>query len=186
MTYEFTQIVLPTAGLEQPSFVDDIDRSCIWGTFFGLFGIPNNQRIIVSRMTDRSLRDAIPDSAIVNHFTMAATARPVDTQPLSRDGLYVNRTFNILPDHVDEFVELSKVAWQTFETDDEFAAHPFGLFRPDQVIDGLVPMQLFTWYDNLASWERSRNPDEAASENFSRRRLLTVTSSAIATRLVTL
>lgn len=183
MTYEFTQIALPTEGSGEDSFVNDIDRRIVWATLFGLFGMPNNQRIIVSQ---GSIRDKIPESALVDHFRMTATARPTNFTPLTRDGIYVNRTFNIPPDHVDEFVALSKTAWQTFETDDEFAAQAVGLFQPDRTVDGLVPMQLFTWYDNLASWERSRNPAEAASENFARRRLLTVTSSAIATRLISL
>ena len=184
MSYEFTRIILPsTIPSNTGSFIDDIDKTQIWGTFFGLFGMPNNERIIVSQGT---IRDVVPDDAVVSHFKMQATARPETFSHLDRPGVYVNRTFNVLAEHVDEFVQLSTVACQTFESDDEFAAHPFGLFRPELEISGLVPMQLFTWYDNLSSWERSRNPDETASENFARRRLLTVTSTAIATRLVSL
>lgn len=183
MTYEYNRVVLPPDDNSDPSYTLNIDRTKVWGVFFGLFGMPNNERIIVSH---GSIQDAIPDHALVQNFLMTATARPQTFQALTQEGLYVNRTFNVLDAHVDEFVELSQLAWETFENDSEFAAHPFGLFRPELEIEGLVPLQLFTWYDSLFSWERSRNPDEAASENFARRRMLTVTSSAIATRLVRL
>ena len=180
MSYVYLRVRLP--GAEQTSWLETLDRDQIWGVFFGLFGMRNDERIIVTH-------DADLDTAqveVLEQFTMTATARPEKFAALDREGIYVNRTFNVLEQHVNEFVNLSKGAWQTFETDEEFSAYPFGLFRPDKEIDGLVPLQLFTWYESLHAWERSRNPDEAASANFARRRELTVTSSAIATRLVAL
>ena len=45
-------------------------------------------------------------------------------------------------------------------------------------------MLLVTWYDGLESWQISRRPNPAATENFLRRRELTQSTTAIATRLV--
>ncbi|NKB98156.1 MAG: hypothetical protein GKR90_06630 [Pseudomonadales bacterium] len=165
------------------SFIDEIPKDAIWGSFMALFGMANNERIVV---TNQQLSTQIPQESVVEQFSMAATTRPAKFVPLTTEGLYVIRTFNVHSEHVDEFVELSQSAWTTFETDGEFAAGAQGLFRPQIERNGLVPMQLFTWYDGLSSWERSRAPDENARDSFARRRLLTHSTSAIATRLTEL
>lgn len=179
--YEYNLIRLEKPAEGRDTIIAALSETSLWGVFGALFGLRNDERIIISR---GSIRENIPQAYSLDTFAMTATARPTQFIPLQRPGVYVIRTFSIQPDHVDEFVELSQAAWQTFETDDEFAAAAQGLFRPERLQNGLVPMQLVTWYNHLSSWERSRNPDEQSSENFARRRLLTQSTSAIATRLV--
>jgi hypothetical protein len=183
--YDYNRIILPPTinPSGEPTYLEQIPRKAIWGTFSALFGMASNERIVITR---EKLGAIIPSENLVEQFAMAATARPIEFAPLSADGLYVLRTFNVLAEHVEEFVELSQNAWTTFETDGEFTAGPQGLFHPNVLRNGLIPMQLVTWYDGLSSWERSRAPDENARDNFARRRLLTQSTSAIAARLAEL
>ena len=95
------------------------------------------------------------------------------------------RRFHCREEHVDELVQLSTQAWQTFEGAAEFDAEPMGLFRPPRDADGVVRMLLVTYYDGFASWQTSRAPDKSARENFARRHALTLASYATATRLIT-
>lgn len=177
--YRYNRIRLPE-DIDTP-FTKSIDQSQVWGTFAALFGLVDIERVVISY---GSIADAVPASHHLENFSMVPTARPTEFAPLNGEGLYVLRTFNVLEAHVEEFVELSQSAWKTFEGSDDFAAGPKGLFRPAAQENGLVPMLLITWYDGLASWERSRAPDENARENFLRRRLLTHSTSALATRLI--
>lgn len=181
MMYQYNRIRLPEKHAEP--FTRSIDQSQIWGTFAALFGLLDTERVIISH---GSIEADVPTGNHLECFSMAPTARPTQFAPLSGEGLYVLRTFNVLEPHVEEFVELSQSAWQTFEGDEDFVAGPKGLFRPATLDNGLVPMLLITWYDGLASWERSRTPDDNARENFMRRRVLTESTTAIATRLVEL
>ena len=86
---------------------------------------------------------------------------------------------------MDEIVQLSADAWRMFESRDDYAAEPQGLFRQlnDKPVQG--KMLLVTWYDNLVSWQTSRRQVPAARETFLRRRALTQCSVAMATQLVT-
>jgi hypothetical protein len=45
-------------------------------------------------------------------------------------------------------------------------------------------MLLVTWYDGFDSWQTSRQPTAEATDNFRRRRALTQSTIAYATRLV--
>ena len=101
-----------------------------------------------------------------------------------RKGLHVLRFFDVNPAHYDEFVELSRTAWETFEVADGYRAEPQGLFRlcDDAAERGL--MLLVTWYDGLGSWQASRRPPAAAGQRFQRRGQLATSTVAYATRLI--
>jgi phage terminase large subunit GpA-like protein len=101
-----------------------------------------------------------------------------------RPGLYEFRRFHVLAGHVDEVVALSTQAWETFETGHDYAAEPQGLFCPPADADDVVRMMLVTWYDSFGSWETSRSPAPDAMQNFQKRQALTLTTYAVATRLV--
>jgi hypothetical protein len=158
----------------------------LWGAFRGLFGIGNRELLLALTGDGVGAEGWLAGAGFETSevLGMVPTARPVDSRPLDRDGVYVWRSFEVRTESVEEFVELSVAAWDPYETDDEFAAEPFGLFRADRPEEGRVTMLLATWYDGLASWERSRTPSGTARQNFMRRGELTLDSSAVATRLI--
>ena len=152
-----------------------------WGVFTGLFGLAANEVLVV----DAHESDNIQSHPLaVESELWQPTARPIDISPCDKPGLYVFRRFHVREADVDEVVALSKEAWKTFETSADYTTEPQGLFVPPADDDGIVPMMLVTWYDGFDSWEISRNPAPEARENFSRRRDLTLQTSAVATRLV--
>jgi len=154
----------------------------IWGVYSGLFGLAGNELIVVSVGAD-STPAGVSELAVADE-AWQPTARPVDLQRCSKSGLYVFRRFHVREGDVEEVVALSRQAWETFETGADYAAQPQGLFRPQADDDGIVRMMLVTWYDGFASWETSRQPAPEAAQNFRRRHALTLTSYAVATRLV--
>ena len=115
---------------------------------------------------------------------LTSTVRPVDAKAPERPGLYVFRFFEALNENVEEIVRLSSEAWKSFENEENYEAEPQGLFCPSDLSEDAGRMLLVTWYDGLQSWQTSREPPEAARENFGRRRELTRSTVAIATVLV--
>ncbi len=158
-----------------------VDPAAHWGVFTGLFGFARNELYRVSAFTGDA-PDADPHCVASEIWT--PTARPDTDAPCTRPGLYVFRRFHVLETDVDEVVALSVEAWRTFEHGDDYAAEPMGLFRPPTDADGIVRMMLVTWYDGFASWETSRMPAPQARDNFQRRHALTLTTYAVATRLM--
>ena len=160
------------------------------GSFMGLFGISNQGLFGLLSLPAgedgrTELRARLPvDIELVDTLALRATARPSDDAPLTRAGVYGFRFFDVRAADVAEVVELSRVAWQTFEPDAQYAAEPMGLFRFDDASAERGRMMLLTWYDNLTSWERSRTPHPEATANFQRRATLSRPALAIATRLI--
>ncbi len=158
----------------------------LWGVFGGLFGVAANELLVVSATQGEDAQafpERVDDTVVVNEIWQP-TARPQSTAPCDKPGLYVFRRFHVMLEHVDEFVLLSQQAWQTFEHINAYAAEPMGLFQPPPDADGVARMMLVTWYDSFSAWETSRTPAPAAQENFQRRHGLTLTTYAVATRLL--
>lgn len=161
-----------------------------WGVFRGLFGIASNELYVVAAAADEMSREQFcapleGRATVLRASLFRPTVRPERVSPLAREGLYVFRFFRTGAGDVDEFVSLSSDAWTIFEHADSYAAQPQGLFRqlePDP--DGTLDMLLVTWYDNLASWQTSRQPDPGARERFARRHALTRSTVAFATALL--
>ena len=160
------------------------------GSFMGLFGISNQELFVLLSLPAgedgrTELRARLPaDVELVDTLALRATVRPSDDASLTRAGVYVFRFFDVRAADVAEVVELSRVAWQTFEPDAQYAAEPMGLFRFADASAERGRMMLLTWYDNLTSWERSRTPHPEATANFQRRATLSRSALAIATRLI--
>ena len=159
-----------------------------WGAFAGLFGLGSDELFVIS----------VGDVAHVNEHLLALepvleastlllepTVRPTSDAPLTREGLYVFRFFEIANQDVDEVAALSREAWETFETTGDYVAEPQALFCQADRSPERGRMLLVTWYDGFESWQNSRNPDPAARENFRRRHALTTGTIAYATRLLT-
>jgi hypothetical protein len=166
------------------------------GVWAGIFGIAGNELIVVtSAPPDLDLRAGVEavvgawdGVAVAEQHPIAPTVRPLDSSRLTREGLYVFRYFDMRRGDIDEFISLSLTGWPSFEGADEFDSAPQGLFITEPSEAGADPdrasMLLVTWYDGLASWQRSRQFPEAAREAFRKRGVLTLRSIAYATRLL--
>jgi hypothetical protein len=159
----------------------------LWGAWYGLFGLRANELIMVTHADLASdhlgvVRRLAP-GAVIEQYEFVPTVRPSSTRSPDREGLYVFRFFDAVPEHFDEIVALSNTAWTTFENADSYVAEPQALFAPrDRSKAGR--MLLLTWYESFNSWVTSRQPAPEARENFMLRRSLTDGSIAFATRLV--
>lgn len=166
----------------------------VWGVWAGagLLGVgPNEVLVVTSSGSDRDLLGGVQDAVnawdgvdIVDEHLIAPTVRPTDTARLTRDGLYVFRYFDTMRSDIDDWVRLSEEGWVTFEHDDEYNAEPQGLFVKDDPDPERTSMLLVTWYGTLASWQRSRQPAEAARSIFRERGEITLASIGYATLLL--
>ncbi len=163
----------------------------VWGMFHGLFGIASNELVAVTVGDDAAVADSVETVSALEavegaaSLTLVPTVRPTDAVPLTREGLYVFRFFEVAHRDVEEIAALSAEAWKSFETVDAYRAEPQGLFCQRDRSAERGRMLLLTWYDGLNSWQASRQPPQHARENFQRRHALTAGTVAYATRLVT-
>lgn len=179
------------AGLEQTT-LPALARAGMtpFGLWYGLFGIRSNELILVTNGDGASDALAVvsankPAGArIIESHRLRPTARPLTDAPCTRSGLYVFRFFDVNNRDVDEIAELSRVAWESFENVDAYAAVPQALFCQRERGAERGVMLLLTWYDNLTSWQTSRQPAPEATANFRRRAAQTFGTVAYATRLV--
>jgi hypothetical protein len=158
-----------------------------WGAFYGVFGLGSDELFIVSvgeveQVNERLL--ALDEVFEVDTLLLESTVRPSSEAPLSREGLYVFRFFEVANKDIDEIAALSKEAWETFETTGDYSAEPQALFCQADRSAERGRMLLLTWYDGLDSWQASREPHPKARENFRRRHALTRGTIAYATRLL--
>ena len=162
----------------------------VWGTFHGLFGIASNELVTVTVGDDEAVAASVETvsglDAVegVASLRLVPTVRPTSSQPLTREGLYVFRFFEVAHRDVEEIAALSAEAGTSFETVDAYRAEPQGLFCQRDRSAERGRMLLLTWYDGLNSWQTSRQPPQAARANFQRRHALTTGTVAYATRLV--
>jgi hypothetical protein len=161
----------------------------VWGVWQGLFGVASNELLLIGVSEHPEvaapIAQALPSGVeVVDRLGLKATARPRSVRPLTPEGLYVFRFFDVAAAHVDEIVALSREAWETFERTDRYAARPEGLFRPHGDGQDAGRMLLLTWYDGFGSWQTSRSPAPEARRNFLRRHELTGGTVALATRLL--
>ena len=189
----------PAHALARSLREDGLPRlEAIGGRFYGLwiaqFGLASNQLVL---MTCWDRQQGVPSSVeetlssleaveCIDHHMVAPTARPKTAEPPRRPGTYVHRWFDVEPRHVDEIVELSAAAWETFESTFEVEVIGFFLTLVEPSADS-TQLMLLNWYPSLAAWEASRNfdADPESKRNFLRRAELTTGTRAIATALVT-
>lgn len=192
MTTYSVSILRSTAGTFHTMF-DDIDvivgesDISLWGRFMGLFGLASNELILgtYGAVTDIDQKlKACSSIDDVSTLLLEPTVRPTVDRMREKEGLYVFRTFSVYHKDVEEIAALSKEAWSTFETADAYNAIPQALFCQNDRSANQGTMLLVTWYDGLNSWQTSRQPPDPAGRNFRRRAQLTLSTKAIATRLV--
>lgn len=160
----------------------------VWGIFTGLLGMDSRELLFVTHWRSAgeasSVTTALPNGArIADERVMVPTIRPLMFERRTRSGVYVFRWFEVHNRDVDEIAALSKDAWESFEDSDAYDAEPQALLRDadTSAADGM--MLLITWYEDLRSWEISRNPAPEARANFAARAKLTVGAFPVATRL---
>ena len=193
MTYAFSRI--RTTGHSYQSTLMELgmnnDRALFpakrWGAFYGLFGMHSSEFFLVTSGDVDSIHEYLishKDISEVSTLLLEPTARPLDTTPLAKEGLYVFRFFDVAQQNVTEIASLSKTAWETFEDSSLYKAQPQALFREYQPSSDNGQMLLVTWYDGLESWQKSRVPHPDATANFRQRQALTSGTIAYATRLI--
>ena len=151
----------------------------VFGIFGSLFGLASNEIYLVTFGEEPAPLSFPDDVKLLSTHLFNPTLRPLLHQPRTRPGVYVFRWFSVLPEAIDEIIQLSYKAWPTFEAG--FETEVQGLFV--EATKQPSEMLLITWYKNLSVWEDSRDPPEAARENFLRRHQLTLQAKPIATVL---
>jgi len=151
----------------------------VFGIFASLFGLASNEIYLVTFGETQTSLSFPDDVELISTHLFNATLRPLDHQPRTRPGIYVFRWFSVLPNAVEEIIQLSYNAWPAFEG--SFETEVQGLFV--EATGQPSEMLLITWYKNLSAWEESRHPPEHARENFLRRHQLTLNAKPIATIL---
>ena len=164
----------------------------LYGLWAPLFGLASNQVVMMTQWAvhDRSVPTvtetlmAVEGIVHVESHLVVPTVRPTTSAPPHKPGLYVHRWFLVAPQHVEEVVELSARAWETFEQ--TFHVEIIGFFRTLREDTEEAELMLLNWYPNLAAWETSRQVERvpAARQRFLRRQQLTKRTTAIATTLV--
>jgi hypothetical protein len=168
----------------------------IWSSFQGLFGLHSRELILVlayplqrAAFVD-DIQSWLPTGvSIVERYSWVPTTRPGSAAPLTGEGLYVLRFFDIRQRDADEIAAISRAAWETFEVSERYASKPLALFKEQVKANASVEVQgrmlLITWYDGFASWQTSRQPAPAAVDHFKRRAALTSGTIAYACKLLT-
>jgi hypothetical protein len=163
-----------------------------YALFAPQFGLGSDQLVLMTfweRPVDawasvgRTL-SALDEVDAVEHRIVKATARPTTSRPPERAGVYVHRWFDLDPANVDEVVDLSAEAWETFEA--TFEVEVIGFFLSAADDGGPTQLMLLNWYPSLAAWEASRDfdRDPESRRRFWRRAELTTRTRAITTTLV--
>lgn len=156
----------------------------LYGIFSGLFGLATNEIYVVTySLQPHSLQKIVTAANLeleASHW-FVPTARPTEHAPLTTPGIYVFRWFKVNNADVQEIVELSTTAWQSFEAG--FQTQVQGLFAEPESTAIFGQMLLITRYADLSVWEASRHPAAEARDNFQRRHALTVEAKPIATQL---
>jgi hypothetical protein len=160
------------------------------GLFTPQLGWEASQAALLVERGDEAALQALtraPEITSCEAHHLAPTIRPTPGAALKAGGIYVHRWFEVDSSTFDEFVALSAEAWPDFES--RFDAQIFGLFELTSPRPGDAPghrhLLLVTRYASHGVWEDSRDPSTAAMQTFARRALLTLSTRAASTLLVT-
>jgi hypothetical protein len=103
-------------------------------------------------------------------------------------GYYSHRHYDIAVESLPRFLEHSAAAWGSFES--THASQVIGLWRSSHVpAPGIIRMRLMAWYQDMATWERSRywngtSGAEAANAQLGARYAMTLDSAVSMIELV--
>ncbi len=137
----------------------------LFGIWKPLIGLSLNHLIVLAEWPDAAT--AIAHGADILSGIESATLEQCDLwQPTLRPapnsrlpelagGYYSHRLYDIEASGLKDFLDHSSSAWGNFE-----GTHPsqvIGLWRSSHVpAPGIIRMRLMAWYQDMATWERSR------------------------------
>ena len=142
------------------------------GALYGLWrsqiGLPRDTvtAITVWPDTDAAVRladllhDDDPSVDAVELDLMSPTLRPESAEPPRWQGNYAFRWFETPAENFLEFLELCEAAWPGFES--SYDSQVIGLWRVEGNDEGPIRTLLMTRRPDLAMWERSKRPADAA------------------------
>jgi len=147
----------------------------VYGVWRSQIGLPRDELTAVSCWPDAraghvastALLDTLDGVQQHSAQTMSATLRPTDDAPPTRQGNYAFRQFATPPAHWDEFLALCAGAWPGFES--SYDSQVIGLWRFADAKEGDVRSLLLTRRPDLAMWERSKIPADAAEAEVRRK-----------------
>jgi hypothetical protein len=145
-----------------------------WAVFTSQIGTPADEVVAITPGQQADVDAGVTSRLVVAGVEpIAATVRPLTSEPLTASAVYAHRWFDIAEKDWPEFLSLSEGAWPGFEK-----ANPGvrieGFFRSEAVTSPDARVLLVTRYPSLAAWEQSRNAtDEAGGANFRRRHEIT-------------
>lgn len=108
----------------------------------------------------QKLIEGITEVRQVASKPLHATLRPTSPAPPQRQGNYAFRWFDLRERHWEEFLSLCAAAWPGFES--AYDSQVIGLWRSVKDEPGRVRALLLTRRPDLAMWERSKIPADAA------------------------
>jgi len=160
------------------------------GLFVPQLGWEAAQAALLVESGDQAALQALshtPEVVSCEVHELAPTIRPLPGAVLKPGGIYVHRWFEVDSSSLNEFIALSAEAWPDFEG--RFDAQIFGLLELTSPRPGDAPgrrhLLLITRYASHGVWEDSRDPSTAAMQTFARRAMLTLSTRAASTLLVT-
>jgi hypothetical protein len=141
------------------------DGGRLFGIWKPLLGLSLNHLIVLTEWPDANsaltrgadILTGIEDATLEWCDLWQPTLRPAPGARLPElaGGYYSHRHYDIAADTLPAFLEHSAQAWGSFE-----GTHPsqvIGLWRSSHVpAPGLIRMRLMAWYQDMATWERSR------------------------------
>jgi hypothetical protein len=173
------------------------------GALFGIWrsqiGRPRDEVTAITSWRDDVAADAAVAAAedwLAGHASieahesrvMSPTLRPKNATPPERQGNYAFRYFTTPQQNFEEFLALCEAAWPGFEA--AYDSQVIGLWRfSDATAEGAIDTLLLTRRPDLAMWERSKLPADAAEQavrdKLSRRYDLCDATWVVTTTLIT-
>mgnify|MGYP001319780806 CR=1 FL=1 len=155
---------LSSAGAERISELGGV----LYGLWRSQIGLPRDTVTAISVWPDTDaavrladlLHDDDPDVDTVELDLMSPTLRPESAEPPRRQGNYAFRWFETSAENFVEFLRLCEAAWPGFES--SYDSQVIGLWRVEGNDEGPIRTLLITRRPNLAMWERSKQPANAA------------------------
>ena len=140
----------------------------LYGLWLSQIGLPRDTvtAITVWPNTDAAVRladllhDEDPGIDTVELDLMSPTLRPESAEPPRWQGNYAFRWFETPAENFLEFLELCEAAWPGFES--SYDSQVIGLWRVEGNDEGPIRTLLMTRRPDLAMWERSKRPADAA------------------------
>jgi len=166
----------------------------LFGAWRSQIGRPRDAVTIITRWpagatagADAALAGALPPMRAASGADIRPTLRPLEGTAPARQGNYAFRRFTTPEADWPEFLDLCAGAWPGFEA--AYDSQVIGLWRFAALKDGLVESLLLTRRPDLAMWERSKLPANAAEADvrrkLSRRYDLCIDTDVYTTTLLT-